>query len=126
MYSNLHQIDFIIEKNRAAFCVMQQNFIKPFNTTQIINPFLNSIISTNHENGRIFSQWRNPYTPYFLSSVKSLFLNTTHTLTSPIQYDIMGFQLTNQTQRKFHPTVFLRIQHENRASISNQMGVSLQ
>ena len=39
------------ETKSTAFCVMQQMSIKtPFpNKTQIITPFLNSIISSNHE-----------------------------------------------------------------------------
>ena len=46
------------ETNRAAFCVIHKMPIKPlpFYVTQIINNFLNSIISANPEKRRNFSQ----------------------------------------------------------------------
>jgi hypothetical protein len=43
---------YIRGKNSAAFCVMQQMSINPplpFYATQIIYPFVNSIVSANHE-----------------------------------------------------------------------------
>ena len=44
------------ETNSAAFCVILQLSIKPlpFYATQIVNPFLNSIISSNHEKRKDF------------------------------------------------------------------------
>ena len=46
----------------------------PFYATQIIDPFLNSIISANHEKGEEFEPMGNPYTPYCFSRVESLLL----------------------------------------------------
>ena len=46
----------------------------PFLCSQIMIPFLNSMISTNHEKGKIFSQLWNPLTRYSSSSLESLLL----------------------------------------------------
>ena len=45
----------------------------PFHATQIIYPFLNSIISANHEKGEIIQpcNGKNPYTPNCFSSIES-------------------------------------------------------
>ena len=62
------------ETNSAAFYVIP-NFYHtplPFYVTQIINTFLNSIISANNEKGKEFQPVVKPYTPYFSSSVDSL------------------------------------------------------
>ena len=62
------------KKKSAAFCVIQQMSIKPLNpSTQIINPFLNSIISANHEKGEEIK-------PCCFSFVESLFLGYTYTI----------------------------------------------
>ena len=48
----------------AAFCALRWvSFKSPlFLCSQIINPFLNSMISANQDNGWNFNQLRNPYT----------------------------------------------------------------
>ena len=45
--------DFMLEKQIARHFVFHNHTLLPFYATQIINPFLNSSISANHDN---FSQ----------------------------------------------------------------------
>ena len=57
------------ETNSAAFSVIQQISIKwkvPFHATQIINHFLNSIISANSEKGDEFQQIEKSLYPLLL------------------------------------------------------------
>ena len=78
----LNKRDFAIEKQIARYFLWYSTCLSnplPFYVTQIINPFLNSIIqSWKREN---LSQLWNPYTPYCFSSVESLLVEP---LTSPL------------------------------------------
>ena len=81
----LNKRDFAIEKQIACYFVRYSTCLSnpiPFYVIQIINPFLDSIISANYEKiGKVQPICRNPYTPYCFSSVDSLLVEP---LTSPL------------------------------------------
>ena len=66
---------YIRGTNSAVFCVIHQICINPplpFYATQIINPFVNSIVSANHEKEKDFQPMEKLYAPYCFFSVESL------------------------------------------------------
>ena len=63
-------------KYRGILCNTENVYQTPlsYNATQTINPFINSIISANHEKVEEF-----PYTLYCFSSVESIYLSIMYT-----------------------------------------------
>ena len=68
--SKLHKTLLHLELVLIKVCkeLLQNNLCSQINT-----PFLNSMISTNHEKRSEIQPIVEPYTPYFSSSVESLF-----------------------------------------------------
>ena len=76
LYNYIIHVRKDVLKQSNILCVTVNVFQKslPFYGTQLMYPFLNSIIFAKHKKGLKFQPMWNPYTLYSFSSVKSLFI----------------------------------------------------